>query len=280
MPEPQSPLPIPGHWQQIDRLATIGTLTAGVAHELNNPIGFILSNLASFQHYLPIFIRYFDILQAIAGAETPEQKSALQQQLQALQQQDSLQFLLQDTQSLLHDSLQGALRVRDLVLDLRRFSHPDHAEMQALELKPLLELALRLCKNEIKNHIQVELSCAPLQLNGQPAALTQVFVNLIQNAAQAIGTESGQIRLSATVTPDGVELRVEDSGPGIPEHQLQQIFTPFFTTKPAGKGTGLGLPICQSIIQQHQGALSVERSTLGGAAFVLRLPAITASAGV
>lgn len=279
MPEPVSPLPLPAHWQQIDRLATIGTLTAGVAHELNNPIGFILSNLASFQHYLPIFIRYFEILQAIASTENSEEKLALQQQLLALQQQESLQFLLQDTQSLLQDSLQGALRVRDLVLDLRRFSHPDHAEMQQLEVKPLLELALRLCKHELKNHISIELDCPQLQLNGQPAALTQVFVNLIQNAAQAIGAESGHIRILATTDHAWLELTIEDSGPGIPDNQLQQIFTPFFTTKPVGKGTGLGLPICQSIIHQHQGTLSVARSALGGAAFVLRLPALEASAG-
>lgn len=138
------------HWQQTDRLATIGTLTAGIAHELNNPIGYILSNLTSFSLYLPIFVQYFDILQALASCEDPEQKTTLKQQLATLQQQEDLQFLLQDSQSLLHDSLQGASRVRDLVLDLRRFSHPDHAEFQRLELRPLLEMALRLSKNELK----------------------------------------------------------------------------------------------------------------------------------
>lgn len=273
----QNPATVPSssaHWQQTDRLATIGSLTAGIAHELNNPIGYILSNLTSFALYLPVFMQYFDILQALAHSEDPQQKTALRQQLAALQQQENLQFLLQDTQSLLNDSVQGALRVRDLVLDLRRFSHPDHAEFQRLELGPLLEMALRLSKNELKNHITTEclLEPATIWLQGQPAALTQVLVNLLLNAAQAIGPDNGQIRLTAVQADDWLELCIADSGPGIPADILPQIFTPFFTTKAPGKGTGLGLPICQSIVQQHGGTISVGPSTLGGVAFTLRLP--------
>lgn len=265
------------HWQQTDRLATIGTLTAGIAHELNNPIGYILSNLSSFALYLPIFMQYFDLLQALAHCEDPQQKTALRQQLATLQQQEDLRFLLQDTQSLLNDSVQGALRVRDLVLDLRRFSHPDHAEFQRFELRPLLEMALRLSKNELKNHITAEclLEPANIWLQGQPAALTQVLVNLLLNAAQAIGPVTGQIRLTAVQADGWLELCIADSGPGIPADIMPQIFTPFFTTKAPGKGTGLGLPICQSIIQQHGGTIRVGPSALGGAAFTLRLPAET-----
>ncbi len=263
------------HWQQTDRLATIGTLTAGIAHELNNPIGYILSNLTSFQLYLPIFIQFFDILQALARCSDPEQKRLLQQQLTSLEQQEDLKFLLQDTQSLLNDSVQGALRVRDLVLDLRRFSHPDHAEFQRLELRPLLEMALRLSKNELKNHITAEYTLEPasIWLQGQPAALTQVLVNLLLNAAQAIGPNHGQIRLTAVQADGWLELCIADSGPGIAAEILPQIFKPFFTTKAPGQGTGLGLPICQSIIQQHGGTISVGSSPIGGSAFTLRLPA-------
>lgn len=275
MQEPAAPPSTNAHWQQTDRLATIGTLTAGIAHELNNPIGYILSNLTSFQLYLPIIIQYFDVLQALVRCNDPEQKKVLQQQLVDLEQQENLQFLLNDTQSLLNDSVQGALRVRDLVLDLRRFSHPDHAEFQRIELRPLLEMALRLSKNELKNHITTECLLEPstIWLQCQPAALTQVLVNLLLNAAQAIGPNQGQIRLTAFQTKDWLELCVSDSGPGIAEQILPQIFEPFFTTKAPGQGTGLGLPICQSIIQQHGGTISVDRSELGSAAFTLRLPA-------
>jgi len=282
MQKPAATASSSAHWQQTDRLATIGTLTAGIAHELNNPIGYILSNLTSFQLYLPIFIQYFDLLQALANCDDPQQKTVLQQQLATLQQQENLQFLLQDTQSLLSDSVQGALRVRDLVLDLRRFSHPDHAEFQRIELRPLLEMALRLCKNELKNHISTECRLTPetIWLQGQPAGLTQVLVNLLLNAAQAIGPDNGQIQITAMQTDAWLELCIADTGPGISEQVLPQIFTPFFTTKAPGKGTGLGLPICQSIIEQHGGKISVSPSGLGGAAFTIRLPAAPLSTAV
>lgn len=280
MQEPASSSPLPAHWQQTDRLATIGTLTAGIAHELNNPIGYILSNLTSFQLYLPIFRQYFALLQALAVTDEPQARTELKQELADLQSKEDLQFLLNDTQSLLADSLQGALRVRDLVLDLRRFSHPDHAEFQQLDMHPLLEMALRLSKNELKNHIVVELNCSatPALVYGQPAALTQVLVNIIINAAQAMGPDTGLLRLTVIEQSDWLEIRIEDNGPGISDDVLPHIFTPFFTTKAPGKGTGLGLAICQSIIQQHQGDITVGRSVLGGAAFKLRLPSAKATA--
>lgn len=274
--QPQVPSPLhPAHWQQTDRLATIGTLTAGVAHELNNPIGYILSNLTSFQHYLPLFTRYFDLFQALLQCDNPAKQAELHQQLTELQQQESLQFLLDDTRSLLADSVQGALRVRDLVLDLRRFSHPDHAELQELELRPLLEMAMRLTKNELKNRVRVELHCAaePIVLQGQPAALTQVFVNIIVNAVQAIQTAEGRLHISVTLNAEWLQIAFEDNGPGVSPEMVAQIFEPFFTTKPPGTGTGLGLAICRAIVGQHQGSISLQPSTLGGAAFVVRLPA-------
>lgn len=280
MPSSPSSPPSAAFWQQTDRLATLGTLTAGVAHELNNPIGYILSNLTSFQLYLPIFQQYFQLLQDLADCQDEQQRQALQRQLLQLRQQENLQFLLEDTTSLLADSVTGALRMRDLLLDLRRFSHPDHVELQPLELTSLFAMALRLTRNEFKNHIEVTLSCdpQPLWVAGQPAALTQVLVNLLINAAQAIGPVAGQVQICVERRDSWLEIVIDDSGPGIPADVLPHIFTAFFTTKAPGKGTGLGLPICRSIAQQHQGELSVCPSMLGGAAFKLRLPVITAPA--
>jgi len=262
-------------WQQTDRLATIGILTAGLAHELNNPIGYILSNLTSFQLYLPIFQQHFNVLQQLADCDDPSVRAQLQQQLTALRQQENVQLLLDDTQSLLVDSLKGALRARDLVLDLRRFAHPDHAELQLLELIPIIEMALRLASHELKAHVVVEkvFTSAPTWIQGQPAALTQVLVNLLINATQAIGSTTGHLRISTTSTSEWVQICIEDSGPGISDDTLPHIFTEFFTTKAPGVGTGLGLPICQSIILKHQGEITVTHSELGGAAFTVRLPA-------
>lgn len=275
--DPQAPQ-THAHWQQTDRLATIGILTAGMAHELNNPIGYILSNLTSFQLYLPVFQQYFSLLQQIADCEDAAARQELRRQLNQLQQQDNLQLLLDDTQSLLADSVEGAHRVRDLVLDLRRFSHPDHAEFQLLEFKPLLAMALRLTRNELKTHVTVSqvVGPDPLWLLGQPAALTQLLVNLLLNASQAIGPTAGQLRISTTQLDNWLQICIEDSGPGIADEVLPDIFKPFFTTKSPGTGTGLGLPICQAIVEKHQGDISVSRSDLGGAAFTLRLPASNA----
>lgn len=275
MPTKQPQSQAPASWQQTDRLATIGILTAGLAHELNNPIGYILSNLTSFQLYLPIFQQYFNVLQQLADCDNPSERAQLQQQLTALRQQEDLQFLLDDTQSLLADSLKGALLIRDLVLDLRRFAHPDHAEFQLLEVTPLIEMALRLASNELKAHVVVEkmFTSAPTWIHGQPAALTQVLVNLLINATQAIGSKAGHLRISTTATNEWIQISIEDSGLGISEDILPHIFTEFFTTKAPGVGTGLGLPICQSIILKHQGEITVTHSELGGAAFTVRLPA-------
>lgn len=261
---------------QTDRMASLGQLAAGIAHELNNPIGYILSNLGSFQIYLAIFQKllrlYQTQAQCIPGSAEYQQ---LQQQILQLQQQENLDFLLSDCEALLEDSVAGAIRMKDLVLDLRRFSHPDHAEMQRVSLIPLLESTIRLARNEFKSHIQIERDFDGVQIDvqAQSSALSQVFVNILLNAAQAIGAKQGIIRISVKKQTNRVLICISDSGPGIAQDHLQHIFEPFFTTKDVGKGTGLGLSICHTIVTQHGGELSVEpTSALGGAAFRLNLP--------
>jgi signal transduction histidine kinase len=135
-------------------------------------------------------------------------------------------------------------------------------------------MALRLTRNDLKTHVTVSQETGPehLWLQGQPAALTQLLVNLLLNASQAIGTGTGKLRISTARLNNWLQVCIEDSGPGIADDILPHIFTPFFTTKAPGKGTGLGLSICQAIVQKHQGDISVSRSALGGAAFTLRFP--------
>lgn len=267
------------HKLQAERLSTLGQLTAGVAHELNNPISFILSNLTSFQIYLNIFQRYFTLYQQLSMTPA-EQQAPLRQQLTLLEQQEDLQFLLNDSAGLLQDSLDGAHRVRQLVLDLRRFTRPDPAEAEVLALHPLLETAMRLTHNEFKPRISLKRQLWPdeIWLSGQPAALTQLLVNLLHNACQAIGQKHGQIRVSTALVRQMLHLTIEDDGPGVPPQLREQIFQPFFTTKPAGVGTGLGLSICRQIANAHHGELMVADSELGGALFRLCLPIVTAPA--
>lgn len=261
---------------QNDRMASLGQLAAGIAHELNNPIGYILSNLGSFQIYLAILQKLIRLYQSQAKCiPGSTEYLQIQQQITDLQQQEDIDFLLTDSEALLIDSMAGAVRMKDLVMDLRRFSHPDHADMQLLPLLPLLESTIRLARNELKSHIQIERDFAePVpDIQAQAAALSQVFVNILLNAAQAIGTQQGKIRIKVTHNHQQILIAIADSGPGIAKEHLPHLFEPFFTTKDVGKGTGLGLSICHSIVRQHGGELTVQpKSILGGAEFFLSLP--------
>lgn len=264
-------------WVQTDRMAALGQLTAGIAHELNNPVGYLLSNLRSFEIYLPIFVQYFQSYEKLRLANEEVERQRALAELAQLQQQENLQFLLTDTGSLLQDSLAGLAKIRDLVLDLRRFSHPDLAEPQALTLSALVQSSVRMVKNELKNQIQLHVQAAdePLWLSGRPAALSQVLVNILVNARQAIGPQAGQIWLAyQALSADELELTITDSGPGISPEAMPHLFEPFFTTKEVGAGTGLGLSICHTIVHQHQGQLEAFNVAGAGACFRLRLPRI------
>lgn len=264
-------------WVQTDRMAALGQLTAGIAHELNNPVGYLLSNLRSFEIYLPIFAQFFQCYEKLKFAKTEPERQQVLQQLELLQQQEDLAFLLKDTDSLLQDSLAGLLKIRDLVLDLRRFSHPDLAQPQPLAVSALVQSSLRMVRNELKNHIQLHVQAAdePLWISGRPAALSQVLVNILVNARQAVGKQPGQIWLAyQALSANELELTITDSGPGIQPTAMAHLFEPFFTTKDVGEGTGLGLSICHSIVHQHQGQLEAFNVAGAGACFRLRLPRI------
>ncbi len=259
--------------QQADRMASLGQLVAGIAHELNNPIGFILSNLNSFEVYLAIFARYIQLQQQLSSATTDSERESLQHQLNELLAKEDLNFLLTDCADLLRDSIDGAQRVRDLVLDLRRFSHPDQSNWQQTELHQLIQATLRLARNELKHHVKVELNLASDEywITAQPSAISQVLMNLFVNASHAIGDQDGTLQISTSKNADYIYLSLVDSGCGIAKENLPFIFDPFFTTKDVGEGTGLGLSICHSIIKQHGGSITVQ-SEPGRTEFTIILP--------
>ena len=258
-----------------ERMASLGQLVAGIAHELNNPIGFILSNLNSFQVYLGIFTRYIALLEQLQATDDQTTRQQLQQQILALREQEDINFLLRDSAELLADSIVGAGRVRDLVLDLRRFSHPDQANWQRTELHALIHATLRLAKNELRHHVKVQLDLLnhELWLELQPSGISQVLMNMIINASHAIGEQDGSLIITTRKLQDKVVISLEDSGCGIAPEILPQIFDPFFTTKEVGTGTGLGLSICHSIILQHGGTIQVE-SVPGRTVFTILLPLV------
>lgn len=258
------------HLVQSEKMASIGQLAAGVAHEINNPIGYINSNLTSLKTYID------NLLALVAVYETAEATSSDSEQLEqikAFKQKIDLEFLKTDVLDLLVESREGATRVKQIVQNLKDFSHlGSDDDWQWSDLHVGLETTLNIVNNEVKYKAKVvkefgnlpEVKCLPHQLN-------QVFMNLLINAAHSIESE-GIITLRTGAENDLAWVEISDTGKGIAPEHLSKIFDPFFTTKPVGKGTGLGLSVSYSIIQRHQGEIKLSSQLGQGTTFRIILP--------
>ena len=253
---------------QSERMASIGQLAAGVAHEINNPVGFVNSNLGSMEHYLQNLLR---LLSRYEQAQA-ELSAPTQEQIVRLREEIDIEFLRGDVTELLAESLDGLKRVTRIVQELKTFSHADESEQQWAILEAGLESTLRVAWNELKYKAEVikefagipEVECFPFQLN-------QVFMNLLVNAAHAI-VERGSITIRTGHDEGHVWVEIQDTGHGIKPENLPRIFDPFFTTKSVGQGTGLGLSIAYGIVKKHHGQIEV-RSVVGqGTTFKVLLP--------
>ena len=253
---------------QSERMASIGQLAAGVAHEINNPVGFVNSNLGSLQRYVTDML---SLLSAYERAE-PALPEAETKAIHQVKTDIDVEFLREDVVSLLAESLDGLKRVTRIVQDLKNFSHVDESERQWADLEAGMESNLRVVWNELKYKAEVvkvfagiaQIECFPLQIN-------QVFMNLLVNASHAI-EKRGTITLRTGQDQDGVWVEVQDTGRGIKPEHLSRIFDPFFTTKPVGQGTGLGLSLSYGIVKKHGGRIEVA-STLGvGSTFRVIFP--------
>jgi len=256
---------------QSEKMASIGQLAAGVAHELNNPIGFVHSNLGSLAGYVDDLLRIDAAFTEVEANPGPSSAEALAR-VRALKDACDHDFLVSDLRQLIAESREGLDRVRKIVQDLKDFSRVGDTGWQWAELHKGLDSTLNIVWNELKYKAEVvrqygelpEIRCIPSQLN-------QVFMNLLVNAAQAI-EERGHITIRSGHAEDRVWVEVEDDGKGIPPENLQRIFEPFFTTKPVGKGTGLGLSLSWGIVQRHQGTLDVRSECGRGTTFRVTLP--------
>lgn len=257
---------------QADKMASIGQLAAGVAHEINNPVGFINSNVGTLEHYLDSL---FVILDAYERTDLHAcQPSSGSAEMLALKERLDYAFLREDVAGLINETKDGIARVKKIVQDLKDFSHVDQTAWQWADLHKGLDSTLNVAWNEIKYKADVikeygqipEVECLPGQLN-------QVFMNLLINATHAIA-ERGTIIIRSGVDGEGVWIEIEDSGCGIPEEHLNRIFDPFFTTKPVGKGTGLGLSLSYGIVEKHKGRLSVSSKVGVGTTFRLWIPIV------
>jgi len=254
---------------QAEKLASIGQLAAGVAHEINNPIGFVNSNLGTLKNYVTDLLGLIDAYQAVQE-QLPD--SPQKEFLVAECHRIDLAFLRQDVFDLLTESIEGAGRVRRIVQDLRDFSRTGEVAWERADLHAGLDSTLNLLSNELRDKADIvrdygelpPVECIPSQIN-------QVFMNLLVNAAHAISGH-GTITLRSGCAGDQVWISVADTGAGIAADHLAKIFDPFFTTKPIGKGAGLGLSVAYGIIDQHHGRIDVSSQPGQGSCFTISLP--------
>ena len=245
-----------------EKLASIGQLAAGVAHEINNPIGYVASNLAVLKDYTNSLTL---LVQRLSEQLPPAQS-------QLLKSQFDFDYICEDLPNLLQQSEQGLQRVIEIIRDLKDFSHIDQAEFVMADLQQGILSTLNIVANEIKYKAEVVKQFAELPpVFCIPSQLTQVLLNLLVNAAQAI-VERGIITISTGCDAQWVWFSVTDTGPGIAAEQLEQIFQPFYTTKPKGQGTGLGLALSRSIVEKHKGLLEVQSTPGVGSCFTVKLP--------
>jgi two-component system NtrC family sensor kinase len=254
---------------QQEKMASIGQLAAGVAHEINNPMGFILSNLNTLGKYVSRLDDFIKAQSDLIGSIPDEVAVSA---VRAKRKDLKVDYILEDTRELLKESLEGAERVRTIVQNLKTFSRVDEAEAKPTDINECITSTINIVWNELKykTNLTKELGDVPLT-RCRPQQINQVIMNLLVNAAQAI-EKQGEITVRTWHDDSSVFLSVSDNGCGIPPEILNRIFEPFFTTKEVGKGTGLGLSITYDIIKSHNGEISVESRPGEGTNFTVRLP--------
>lgn len=265
---------------QSEKMASLGQMVAGVAHEINTPLGYVRSNVELTQN---IFMEVLRLLEAfenffMLSSEERLDKIALEQQfanLEDIRQNFYENSPLEDLNQLFEDVLYGIGQISEMVVNLKNFSRLDQAAMANVDLNKCIDSSLVIAKNVLKHKCQIikefgklpTISCSPSQIN-------QIFLNLLTNAAQAI-QHMGLVTITTWNDDNYVHARITDNGKGIEKEHLTKIFDPFFTTKPIGQGTGLGLSIVYSIIEQHKGHIKVESKPGKGSSFTVSLPRLS-----
>lgn len=254
---------------QQEKMASIGQLAAGVAHEINNPMGFITSNLGTLEKYLDRLNIFIAQQTRLIGEQVAAEDCV---ELNSERKKLKIDYLLEDSRDLLDESLDGAARVKLIVQNLKTFSRLDQDNEQLADINECLESTINIAWNELKYKVSLEKDYGPLpELNCYPQKLNQVFLNMLVNAAQAIEGK-GIVKVSTREEQGAIIVEISDTGCGIPEESLTRIFEPFYTTKEVGKGTGLGMSISYEIIKEHGGDIQVVSAVGKGTTFTIRLP--------
>ena len=264
---------------QRDKLAAIGELAAGLAHEINNPLAFIASNFQSLIKYVDTMA---DVLSEHGNFLNSIKEMASDQidfsQIDEKRKQSDVQYILEDVDELIGDSRDGLNRIRDIIDNLLSFSRKNGVEKQEYNLHEGIQSTLKVLNSKLKHGIVVTTDFAnDRTITCNPGLMNQVFLNVVQNAADAMGGK-GEILIRTRYEPDRLLITIRDNGPGIAEDVIARVFDPFFTTKEAGKGTGLGLSISHSIVEQHEGSITIESEVGEFTEFTIALPLLSQAA--
>lgn len=260
------------------KLASLGQMIAGVAHEMNTPIGFVKSNVevvrelvTEHRELIKKCLHGFDLMLA-ADLSNPQMIEPMRRAMTKVRAALAGDERLNDGDDLLKDAVDGLVQIANLVKNLKGFARVDRDGMDALNLNECIESALTIAAHQLRDRVEVVKEYAQLpKINGVASQINQVLLNLITNAAQAM-EEGGTLTLVSRRSGDQVEIDVTDTGSGIPDNVMPKIFDPFFTTKPVGEGTGLGLSIVHKIVQSHGGSIKVRTAPKKGSTFTISFP--------
>ncbi len=254
---------------QQEKMVMIGQLTAGIAHEINNPIGFVSSNVFSLGKYCERLLIFIEAQQTALISAKPESEEV--EQLQTVRNQLKIERIIRDIPDMIQETMEGVERVKSVVMALKCFSQVDHSELKLTDINQCLESTLNNAKSEMKHMTMVKRDYGELpQLLCYPQQLNHVFMNLLGNALHATNAQ-GEITVRSWHAQERIFVSFSDTGCGIPDHHLLRIFEPFFTTREAGRGTGLGLSVSNEIIKNHGGEIRVDSKVGQGSTFTVSI---------
>lgn len=263
---------------QADKMISLGQLAAGLAHEINNPLGFLMSNLNTLKRYVETLksilgeYRYF--VDKLHKDEPYGTHKAAIQRIRLREDEERLAFILSDLEDLLLESKEGTVRVKVIVQGLRNFARLNESMVQVYDINAGLQDTLKIARNDLQHTCEITLDLGELPLlRCQPGQLSQAFLNVLINAFQAT-QEQGEIRIKTRASDTHIIVSIQDTGTGISPEAIDRVFEPFFTTKPVGQGTGLGLAIAYGIIAKHQGVIEVSSQVGQGSTFTINLPLV------